>query len=67
MYTDIGNQKKKIIFLPNSNRFFSIKYFRFKTKSRKKEGQAVIFSVGKAPRHKAVERGDDSGRVIILR
>lgn len=33
----------------------------------KGEGRFIIFSVGKAPRHKAVERGDDSGRVIILR
>lgn len=30
-------------------------------------GELIIFSVGKAPRHKTVERGDDSGRVIILR
>lgn len=36
-------------------------------KDCKGEREAVIFPVGKTPRHKAVERGDDSGRVIILR
>lgn len=70
------NASKKFIFRIPSIFFHYINIFVKKRSIRsggsrglhkKDGGELIIFSVGKAPRHKTVERGDDSGRVIILR